>query len=202
MYPVALPVLGLLLLQQPDPSLLVEHIVIPAHPLNTVATGVSVVEIELNGRTGRQQTRLLYGSSPFVAPGLNALMSWGFALPPEAGTARTSVTFLFRSPAIYAVNIPRIAVKSGGHRSNSPAVPLDILDPGYPAASVAQGAVALAVNVNSDGLVTSVRRISGDPSLVEQSVRALTSWRFSPARISGKPVSSTAYVVISFLRPT
>ena len=203
MNPMVLLIVGLFLLtQQPDLSLQVEHSVAPAHPLNTLATGVSVVEIELNGRTGGQQTRLLYGTSPFASPGLNALMSWGFELPPQTNIARTSVTFLFRSPADYPVRIPPIAVKAGSRGPNSSAVPQEIVDPGYPMISTAQGAVILAVKISAAGAVTGVEAISGDSSLAEHSQQALKNWTFSPARISAKAVSSTAYVVISFVRPT
>jgi hypothetical protein len=203
MNPMVLLIVGLLLLiQQPDLSLEVDHSVAPAHPLNTLATGVSVVEIELNGRTGGQQTRLLYGTSPFAAPGLNALMSWGFALPPQTNIARTSITFLFRSPAGYPVSIPPIAIKPGSRGPDSSAIPQEIVDPGYPMTSTAQGAVIFAVRISAEGAVTGVKTISGDSSLAGQSQQAVKNWRFSPARTSGKEVSSTAYVVISFVRPT
>ena len=202
MLPMVLPIIGLLLLQEPDLSLRVEHAVAPTHPLNTLATGVSVLEIEVNGRTGGQQTRLLYGSSPFVSPGLNAVMSWGFALPPETEVARTSITFLYRSPAIYTVGIPPVTVKSGARGPTASALPREIVDPGYPMRSIAQGSVVFAVKVHADGSVTDVQTISGDDSLAQHSQQTLKKWRFLPATISGKPVSSTAYVVISFVRPT
>ncbi len=197
---VVLPLLGLLL--QQDVSLRLEHGIAPAHPPNTLTTGVSVVEVEMDGRTRSLQTRLLYGKSPFVTPGLNALMSWGFAVPPGTNAARTSVTFLFRSPAIYAVNILPPAVKPWARGLNTSALPQEIVDPGYPAASVAKGVVILAARINTDGVVIGVEKVSGDTAFFEQSQLALKSWKFSPARISNKAVNSTAYVVISFVRPT
>ena len=196
-----LPLLGLLLLQQ-DGSLLLEHGVAPAHPLNTSATGVSVVEVEMDGRTRGQQTRLLYGKAPFVTPGLNSLMSWSFAVPPGTDVARTSVTFLFRSPATYAVKVPSMAVKPWGRGLDTSALPQEIVDPGYPVTSVAEGVVILAAKINTEGTVTDVEKVSGDAALAEQSRLALKNWKFSPARISAKPVNSTAFVVISFVRPT
>src|SRR5688572_16053784 len=202
MMSLAPPILGLLLMQQPDLSLRLEHSLAPAHPVNTLATGISVAEIELNSRTGVQRTSLLYGTSPFVSPGLNVLMSWDFALPPGTALARTSITFLFRSPALYAIPIPPVAISPYDRTADRSALPTHVVDPGYPPTSVAVGAVILAVKVNAEGVVTAVEAVSGDPSLVEQSERALTSWRFAPARMSGMNVNSTAYVVISFVRPT
>jgi len=60
----------------------------------------------------------------------------------------------------------------------------------------------LAVKISAAGAVTGVETISGDAALAGQSQQAVKNWRFSPARTSGKEVSSTAYVVISFVRPT
>lgn len=199
---IVFPILGLLLLQQQDVSLRLEHGTPPAHPLGTLATGVSVVEVEVDGRTGAQQTRSLYGKSPFVTPGLNALMGWGFAVPPGTDIARTSVTFLFRSPVIYAVNLPAPAIKPWGRGLDTSALPKEIVDPGYPVTSVAEGVVILAARITTEGIVIGVEKVSGDATLFEQSQLALKSWKFSPARISNKAVNSTAYVVISFVRPT
>ena len=201
MRPVA-PVLVLLLFQQQDMSLLLEHAAPPSRPVSTLATGVSVVEVEVDARTRSMQTRQLYGQSPFVTPGLNALMSWGFAVPPGVSSARTSVTFLFRSPAIYPVPIPPPAVKPWTGSPNASALPQEIVDPGYPPAAVAEGILVLVVRINPDGNVIGVEKFSGDAVLFAHSQNALKNWKFSPARIANKPVSSSAYVVISFVRPT
>ena len=199
---VLLPILGLLLLQPQDPSLLLVRGVPPSRPLGTLATGVSVVEVEMDGRTRSVQTRQLYGQPPFVTPGLNALMSWDFAVPPGTAAARTSVTFLYRSPAIYAARIPPIAVKPWAPGQNTSALPQQVVDPGYPMTSTAEGIVTLAVRIDTEGAVIGVERVSGDAALFEQSQIALKSWKFSPARVANNAVNSTAYVVISFVRPT
>jgi hypothetical protein len=192
----------LLLFQPQDLSLLLEHAMPPSRPIGALATGLTVVEVEMDGRTRSLQTRQLYGRAPFVTPGLNALMSWGFAVPPGAASARTSVTFLFRSPAIYAVPIPSPAIKPRTGTANTSALPQDIVDPGYPAASAAEGTVVLVVRIDAEGRVIGVEKFSGDAGLFEQSQIALKNWKFSAARIANRPVSSTAYVVISFVRPT
>jgi TonB-like protein len=202
MRPALTCILSLLLFQQQDMSLLLEHASPPSRPLNTVATGLSIVEVEMDGRTRSLQTRQLYGKSPFVTPGLNALMSWGFAVPTGAATARTSVTFLFRSPAIYSASIPSPEVKPFAGGQNTSALPRQIVDPGYPPTSVAEGILVMNVKVDADGNVTGVEKFSGEGALFEHSQPALKKWKFSPARVANKPVSSRAYVVISFVRPT
>ena len=197
-----IPVLGLWLLLQQDTSLLLERATPPSKIPGTIATGVSVVEVEMDGKTGSIQTRPLYGSSPFVAPGLNALMNWRFAVPQGASRARTSVTFLFRSPAIYAINIPRPMVRPYADSKTTSALPQEITDTGYPAGTDIEGVVIMAARINAEGGVIGVEKFSGQTALFNQAQAAVRAWKFSPARISGKPVSSTAYVVISFVRPT
>jgi TonB family protein len=199
---IALPLLGISLLQDRDLSLRVERSVPPSHPVNTLATGVTVVEIELDGLTGGLKTRPLYGEQPFATSALKALMGWRFALPPEADLARTSITFLFRSPAIYAARIPALAVRPWAPGLDIPALPQEVVDPMYPAASTAQGVVILAAKVSAEGEVTGVETVSGDALLAEQSRAAVKAWRFSPARKSMRNVPSTAYIVVSFVRPT
>jgi len=200
--PVVISTLALLLFQQQDLSLLLEHATPPSRPVNTLATGLSVVEVEVDSGTRSMQTRQLYGNSPFVTSGLNALMSWVFAVPAGVPSARTSVTFLFRSPSIYSVPIPAPAVKPWAGSPNTSALPQEIMDPGYPPASVAEGILVLIVRINAEGKVIGVEKFSGEAALFEQSHNALKNWKFSPARIANNPVSSSAYVVISFVRPT
>ena len=202
MRPVVISILALLLFQQQDMSLLLDHATPPSRPFATVATGVSVVEVEVDGRTRSMQTRQLYGKSPFVTPGLNALMSWGFSVPQGVPSARTSVTFLFRSPAIYSVSITPPAVQPWAGSPNISALPQEIVDPGYPPTSVAEGILVLTLRINTEGNVIGVEKFSGEAVLFEQARLALKNWKFSSARIANKPVSSTAYVVISFVRPT
>jgi hypothetical protein len=199
---VAIPVLASLLFQQQDLSLLLEHATPPLRPVNTLTTGISVVEVELDARTRSMQTRQLYGNSPFVIPGLNALMSWGFAVPPGIPSARTSVTFLYRSPAIYSVPVRPLAVKPWAGSPTTSALPQEIVDPGYPPTAVAEGLLVAVLRINSDGKVIGVEKFSGEAVFFEQSQTALKNWKFSPARIANQPVSSSAYVVISFVRPT
>jgi hypothetical protein len=197
-----IPIPASLLLQPQDMSLLLEHATPPSRPVNTLATGISVVEVEVDARTHSMQTRQLNGNSPFVTPGLNALMRWGFAVPPGVASARTSVTFLYRSPAIYSVPIRLSAVKPWAGSPNTSALPKEIVDPGYPPAAVAEGILIVVLRIGPEGNVIGIEKFSGEAVFFEQSQNALKNWRFSPARIANQPVTSSAYVVISFVRPT
>jgi TonB family protein len=181
-------------------SVRVEHAEAPAHPVNTVAAGLVVVEVDVE-RTSETQTRVLCGEPPFVASAVEALKQWRFIASEDAGIVHTSVTFLFRPRAMYPVKIGATAVCPWNLEGDFPALAQQVIDPGYPPTSLATGAVILEVQVNASGMVTSTRIIDGLKPLTEKAQEAVKKWRFSPARISGKAAPSNAFVVISFVLP-
>jgi TonB family protein len=185
-----------------DLSLRVQHAVAPAHPGHTPAGGLVVAEIVANATTGAVQTRPLHGEPPFLVSALDALMRWRFSTPPGVVPSRTSITFLFRPPALYSVGMPDTVIRPWMPGEDSPAIPQRVIDPGYPAASLAKGAVILELRVNAAGSVTSVKTVESVAELTEKTETAVKKWTFSPAILSGEAVASTAYVVISFVPPT
>lgn len=197
-----LTAVGLWFAQAVDLSLQVQRTAPPVHPVNTVVAGLTVVDVAVDAATHSLRTRVLQGEMPFVESALNALKRWTFTVPAGVADARTSATFLFRPPAIYPVKVLDKPVRPWTTAEDAPALPRKVLDPGYPVTSVAQGAVILRVGINTDGLVAKVETISGNAGLIQQSRGAVDHWEFSPARVSGKAVPSTVFVVISFVRPT
>ena len=194
-------VLALWLRGDKDMSLLLERAVPPAHPVNAAALGITTVEIELAKITGALDTRVLYGEGQFVMSAIHALKQWRFKVPAGAEVARTSVTFMFRPPAMYPLNPVATWVRPWMPGEDCPALPQRVIDPGYPPTSVASGAVILAAQIDAAGVVTGVETIRGIAPLTEQARIAVMDWKFSPAMASGRPVSSTAFVVISFMLP-
>lgn len=67
------------------------------------------------------------------------LMGWRFALPQDTDLSRTSITFLFRSPAIYSSRIPTLTIRPWAPGLDSAELPQRVVDPGYPVTSIAQG---------------------------------------------------------------
>jgi len=186
---------------QSDLSLRVEHVETPAHPVNTVAPGVVIAEVEIQRISDKAHTRVLYGQPGFVMPALEALERWRFALP-ATDIGRTSVTFLFRPHNIYPVNINAAATWPWNLDEDFPPLPQRFVDPGYPATSLATGSVILQVQVDASGIVVGTKVIEGVRPLTDKAQQAVMKWKFSPARIDGKPAPGTAFVVISFVLPT
>ena len=185
-----------------DLSLQLDRAVPPVHPVNTQSLGMAVVEIQVNSTTGALDTRVLYGEAPFVTSALKALKQWRFHAPAGAEVSRTSVTFLFRPPAVYSLKPGSTLVRPWMPGEDWPALPQEVIDPGYPAASIVTGAVILAARIDAAGVVSGIETVVGIGSLTEQARFAVKDWKFSPAIVSGERVPSTAFVVISFVLPT
>jgi protein TonB len=71
----------------------------------------------------------------------------------------------------------------------------------YPLQSVATGTVVLEVSLDEAGKITSIRVVRGIASLTEPAERSVRQWKFEPAKLDGKPVSSKIVVAFSFVPP-
>ena len=65
-------------------------------------------------------------------------------------------------------------------------------------AARASGTVAVEVLVDEDGDVISAKAVSGHPLLQQSAVAAAREAKFSPTRLSGKPVKVSGYVTYNF----
>jgi protein TonB len=93
---------------------------------------------------------------------------------------------------------------SGEEEISSP-VAVKKVDPKYAPAAIrerVEGTVTLAAQILRNGNVTSVKVVQGlDPRLDLSAVRALTLWRFEPARKKGVPIDLEVLVQIPFRLP-
>lgn len=69
------------------------------------------------------------------------------------------------------------------------------VEPEFPTG--AKGTVILEVTIGSDGTVTDVRVLRGDPALDPAAVKAVRQWRFEVTRIDGRPVSVVHTVTVA-----
>jgi hypothetical protein len=187
--------------EQRDISLKVQLAEPPMRPVHVWAPGLAVTEIVVNKTTGGVQTRALHGEPPFLFYVMDALMRWRFSPSPAVVDSRTSITFLFRPPVFYSLDLGNSVIRPWMPGEDAPALPQRVIDPGYPAGSLSSGAVILEVDVSVQGAVTGIETVNGVDELTDLAKAALRDWKFSPATFSGKAVPSTAYVVISFVVP-
>lgn len=76
--------------------------------------------------------------------------------------------------------------------------PLRCVYPIYPSGRV-HGKVALTARVDSDGVVRSVRIVSGNRTLAAAAVRAVRQWRYGPYLKDGQRVATESNIFISFI---
>ena len=60
------------------------------------------------------------------------------------------------------------------------------------------GVVTLQISISAEGKVTDARVLSGNPLFVPYSIAAVRQWTYTPARLDGRPVESTAEVSLRF----
>jgi TonB family protein len=77
-------------------------------------------------------------------------------------------------------------------------------EPQYPPDALAAhvtGEVVLEVVVGPDGLVASIRTVSGDPALAASAADAVRAWRYEPYRLQGRPAEFQTDVTLKFALP-
>ncbi len=78
------------------------------------------------------------------------------------------------------------------------------IEPLYPAEARAahrSGDVMLEVRVGTDGVVTSVRALNGDPLLAEAAATAVREWHYEPYRLQGRVAEFQTDVTLKFALP-
>ena len=105
------------------------------------------------------------------------------SIPMPKGTARLT----------HAASTPKFSIPGDGSiQASRP--PLHFA---YPDVHT-RGVVALTAGVDPDGLVRSVRIVSGKRDLAAAAARAVRTWRYRPYLKDGKPVATETNIVISF----
>lgn len=71
----------------------------------------------------------------------------------------------------------------------------------YPPNSLAHGTVILEVQLDDLGQVRDVQVLRDIKSLTEPALRGVRQWKFEPARLDDRPVSSSLVVAVTFNIP-
>lgn len=61
-----------------------------------------------------------------------------------------------------------------------------------------QGMVVLQAEISKDGMVESLRGISGHPLLIPAAIEAVKQWRYKPYVMNGKPTAVNSEIVVNF----
>ena len=175
-------------------------------PFQTTADGIVVFGVSLGARSEIKQISVLKDLPPFTSAAEQSLRNWKFAAASLNGQAEDSemlVAFVFRH-AVYIANPPAFtpifpARESAETRGLIPAGILSVSYAGYPASTIAFGAVVVQANVRPDGStggVSVVRDLPGGFGPLATS--AAKHWGFQAALRDGRPVPSKVAVAFVF----
>jgi len=176
------------------------------YPFQTSTEGIVVFDVSVGEHGEVKKTSVLVDVPPFTAAAGQSLKSWKFAPATQNGRAEDSemlVAFAFRH-AVYLANPPALngvfpSKGSEGGRSDfiAPAI-LFATYAGYPASTIASGAVVVQASVKADGStgeVTVLRDLPG--GFAAMAIEAAKQWRFQSALRDGQGVPSK--VAIAFV---
>lgn len=173
-------------------------------PFQTPADGIVVFNVSLEAQGAVEKMSVLQDVPPFTAAAKQSLQSWKFAPALENGSPEDSeipVAFVFRH-SVYIANEPPFTPKKDSAESGRGFVPPGILSvsyAGYPASTIAMGAVVVQARVKPDGStgeITVVRKLPG--GFVPLAIDAAKHWKFRPALRDGKPVPANLAIAFVF----
>lgn len=78
------------------------------------------------------------------------------------------------------------------------------VQPVYPAQALqmrVQGAVELDASISTDGSVTKIKVLRGQPSLARAAVDAVRQWKYQPYVLNGEPVAIDTQITVNFKLP-
>ena len=176
-------------------------------PLQTTADGVVVFSVSVGASGEVRKINVLNDVPPFTDTAEQSLRDWKFAPAAQNGRPEESemlVAFVFRH-AVYIANEPPFTPISAP--KESPEARRDFVPPGilsinyagYPASTIAMGAVVVQANVRPDGStgeVSIVRNIEG--GFAPLAIKAAKRWKFEAAERDGRHVPSKVAIAFVF----
>lgn len=177
------------------------------YPFQTPSDGIVVFDVSLGARGEVRKISVLQDVPPFTAAAEQSLRDWKFAAASQDGRPEDSemlVAFVFRH-AVYIANEPPFAplfpAKESGEtrRGVIPAGILSIVYAGYPASTIATGAVVVQARVNANGSTGNVSVVRGlEGGFAPLAIKAAKHWGFQAALRDGQPVPSKVAVAFVF----
>jgi hypothetical protein len=173
------------------------------YPVDSVASGVVVVAVGLDGAGSIKKTDVLRDIPSLTSPVLLAIQTWTFkpATLDGKGVDSTIIVNIVFNPKDYRLGGTAAPVLGKElevpSRDASGFLPPKIMAASwaeYPLESVEQGAVILDASVSPTGQVTQVIPIWRSQSLTDASIDAAKTWTFRPAKFGGAPTVANTVV--------
>lgn len=179
------------------------------YPANSVAYGIVVLEVTIETQGQVEAVMVDRGIVSLTSEAIRAVKGWKF-LPAHIGgkptRSRTAIAVVF-DPAVNdppPASLAQLAEHPNEDTQDLHFTPPQIIQaayPRYPLASVAEGTVVLQLEINVEGKAEVVKALREIVSLTPEAVRAVKRWKFEPARLDSKPLTSKMTVAFVFRRP-
>jgi TonB family protein len=180
-----------------------------AYPLNTQATGAVSLLLSLDNNAQIQNMQALRDTPPLTSAVQDSVQLWTFRpalLKGNPVPSEISLTVIFNvfNPAGGAayqslVLAPAQPTNPDAAQFTPPQINLASFAK-YPANSVAQGTVVLDVTIGSSGNPKQIRVINDVPTLTQQAISAIKTWRFNAATFKGQPTPAPIIIAFVFQR--
>jgi TonB family protein len=180
-----------------------------AYPLNTQATGAVSLLLSLGSNAQIQNMQPLRDTPPLTSAVQDSVQLWTFRPALHKGNpvpSEISLTVIFNvfNPAGGAafqslVLAPAQPTNPDAAQFTPPQINLASFAK-YPANSVAQGTVVLDVTIGSSGNPKQIRVINDVPTLTQQAISAIKTWKFNAATFKGQPTPAPIIIAFVFQR--
>jgi outer membrane biosynthesis protein TonB len=177
-------------------------------PINSTTTGIVTLAVNLDATGQFQNVEVVRDVPSLTNVALTAVKTWSFTPAsldgqPVASVIPVSVVFNPFNPAGVGSVSPSIPLTQAPPTPTSGYAPAQIITASfatYPVNSLASGAVVLDVTVGNTGSVVKIHAVRALNPLTPQAIKAVKTWKFSPATFQGMPIIS--HVVIAFVFPS
>jgi TonB family protein len=190
---------------------------VPAHPQTVIGGGEVLLEVEVGADGSVGEIEVLRDTAPFTDLLLASVRSWQFEPaevpdddvdvgPTEAPEVRRKtassvlVGGVFRAPALTGPTLGEVPSDRETPTAGVP-FPVEVIKPTMPPGAFASGVVLVEVLVGTDGRVEDASVVRSDPAFDSAALDTAQGWRFRPARVGGRAVTSRAYLVFGFQLP-
>jgi TonB family protein len=180
-----------------------------AYPLNTQATGAVSLLLSLDNNAQIQNMQALRDTPPLTSAVQDSVQLWTFRpaiLKGNPVPSEISLTVIFNvfNPAGGAayqslVLAPAQPTNPDAAQFTPPQINLASFAK-YPPNSVAQGTVVLDVTIGSSGNPKQIRVINDVPTLTQQAISAIKTWKFNAATFKGQPTPAPIIIAFVFQR--
>jgi TonB family protein len=179
------------------------------YPVDTQATGAVSLLLSLDNNAQIQNMQALRDMPPLTNSVQDAVQLWTFrpaVLKGNPVASEISLTVIFNvfNPAGGAafqslVLAPAQPTYPDASQFAPPQITLASFAK-YPATSTAQGTVVLDVTIGRAGQPKQIRVINDVPTLTQQAISAIRTWKFNAATIKGQPIASQIIIAFVFQR--